>query len=39
MNLEATFKGFWAAIVFGAGVHVGWAVIGAIIDFVASHMR
>jgi uncharacterized membrane protein YciS (DUF1049 family) len=36
--MDGTFRGFWVAIVFGAGFHVGWAVIGLVLKLLASAM-
>lgn len=33
--LEASFKGFCAAIIFGMGAHVGWGLISLLIDLAA----
>jgi len=35
MNLEASWRGFVAAIVFGMGVHVGWGLITLVIWLLA----
>ena len=39
MSLEASMRGFVAAIIFGAGAHIGWAIIGAVINFLAQAMN
>lgn len=35
MNLETSFKAFLAWIVAGMGLHVGWGLIGLLIDLAA----
>lgn len=32
MNLELSFKGFVAAIIFGMGAHIGWGLISLIVE-------
>lgn len=33
--MEANFKTFCAAIIFGAGFKLGWGLIGAVLAFLA----
>lgn len=38
MTLEASIKGFLAAIVFGMGAHIGWGLISLIVDLAAKSL-